>query len=210
VDRLSPRHITGLNITPMQVRLAKQRVRRRGMAGRITLMEGSATAMPLPDACCDIVTAVECAFHFHTRADFLAEAFRVLRPNGRLVVADIIRAAPERDGFRRQVQDVTWRQFADKFAVPAANADERAPYAAKLSAAGFIAVEVTPISEHVFPGWHQALREDPALFARLPLAGRLPYRFLLNFDARTVYGALDYVLTTARKPTQGGAPNGAV
>ncbi|MBC7431445.1 MAG: methyltransferase domain-containing protein [Rubritepida sp.] len=210
MERVSPRQITGLNITPMQVRLARQRVRRRGMADRITLIEGSASAMPLPDACCDVVTAVECAFHFHTRADFLAEAFRVLRPGGRLVLADIIRAAPEPDGFRRRVQDVTWRLFAEKFAVPAANADQRAPYAAKLRAAGFDRVEVRPIGSQVFPGWHQALRADPALFARLPLAGRLPYRFLLNFDARTVYAALDYVLATARKPAQKGEPDGVV
>lgn len=210
MERLSPRHITGLNITPMQVRLARARVRRRGMAERITLIEGSATAMPPPDACCDVVAAVECAFHFHTRADFLAEAFRVLRPGGRLVLADIIRAAPEPDGFRRRVQDLTWRQFAEKFAVPAASADQRAPYATKLRAAGFDSVEVAPIGEQVFPGWHQALREDRALFARLPLAGRLPYRFLLSLDARTVYAALDHVLATARKPTHEGEPDGAV
>lgn len=210
MDRLAPRHITGLNITPMQVRLAQARVRRRGMADRITLVEGSATAMPLPDACCDIVTAVECAFHFHTRADFMAEAFRVLRPGGRLVLADIIRAAPEPDGIRRRLQDFTWRQFAAKFSVPAENADRRAPYTAKLRATGFEGVEVTPIGEHVFPGWHQALREDGALFARLPLAGQLPYRLLLNLDARTAYGALDYVLATARKPMQEEERHGAV
>lgn len=57
---------------------------------------------------------------------------------------------------------------------------------------------------------HRALGEDRALFARLPLAGRLPYRLLLNFDARTVYSAFDYVLASARKPTQEGVPNGAV
>ena len=33
-------------LIPMQVRLARQRVQRRGMADRITLTEGSATAMP--------------------------------------------------------------------------------------------------------------------------------------------------------------------
>ena len=103
MERFSPRHITELNITPMQVRLDRQRVQRRGMADRITLTEGSATAMPLPHACCDIFTAVECAFHFHTRADFLAEAFCVLRPGGRLVLADVIRTAPEPAALRRRV-----------------------------------------------------------------------------------------------------------
>ena len=48
------------------------------------------------------------------------------------------------------------------------------------------------------------------MFARLPLAGWLPYRFLLNFDARTVYAAPDYVRTTARKPAQKENLDGAV
>ena len=110
----------------------------------------------------------------------------MLRPGGRLVMADVIRVAPEPAALRRQVQDFTWSQFAQKFAVPAPNADQRAPYAAKLRAADFATVDVRPIGEHVFSGWHRALAEDPALFVRLPMAGRLPYRLVLNFDARTV------------------------
>ena len=125
------------------------------------------------------------------------------------MLADVIRAAPETEARRRRVQDFTWSQFAQKFAVPEANADQRAPYAAKLNAAGFATVDVTPIGEHVFPGWHRALSEDAELFARLPLAGRLPYRLLLNFDARTVYSAFDYVLATACKPREKGVCDGA-
>lgn len=206
--RFAPRHITGLNVTPIQVRIGSERVRRRGLAERITLRQGSATAMPLPNACCDVVTAVECAFHFDTREAFLAEAFRILRPGGRLVLADIIRAAPAPTGWRRRLQEFTWSQFAQKFAVPPANADRREGYAAKFGSAGFEAVQVTPIGDQVFPGWHRALAADPALFRRLPLAGRLPYRALLKLDAGTVYGALDYVLASARKPalSAGAAP----
>jgi ubiquinone/menaquinone biosynthesis C-methylase UbiE len=199
-ERFGPRHITGLNVTPVQVRLGRARVRRHGLAHRITLREGSATAMPLPDASCDAVTAVECAFHFHTREAFLAEAFRVLRPGGRLVLADIIRAAPDADPLRRRWQEASWRGFAAKFAIPDANADRRDTYMEKLRAAGFEAVRATPIGEDVFPGWHRALSEDPALFARLPAAGRLPYRLLRRLKAEQVYAALDYVLAVAQKP----------
>jgi hypothetical protein len=41
---------------------------------------------------------------------------------------------------------------------------------------------------------------DPDLLRRFHLAGRVPYRFLLRFDANTVYSAFDYVLAEARKP----------
>lgn len=67
IERFAPRHITGLNVTRSQVRVARERVRSRGLADRIDLREGSATAMPLAAASCDIVTALECAFHFDTR-----------------------------------------------------------------------------------------------------------------------------------------------
>lgn len=199
-ERFRPRHITGLNITPLHVRVGRARVRRRGLADRISLRLGSATAMPLPDACCDVVTALECAFHFDTRDAFLAEAHRVLRPGGRLVLADIIRAGAAPPGPRRWWQEFTWAQVAEKFAIPPANAVRRRAYAARLAAAGFAGVRVTPIGDQVFPGWHRALAEDPALRRRLPLAARLPYRALLGLDAGLVYGGLDYVLAAARKP----------
>jgi cyclopropane fatty-acyl-phospholipid synthase-like methyltransferase len=60
-ENFVPRHITGLNVTASQVRVARARVRRRGLADRIELLEGSATEMPLAEDCCDIVTALECA-----------------------------------------------------------------------------------------------------------------------------------------------------
>ncbi|NDC75875.1 methyltransferase domain-containing protein [bacterium] len=60
-----------------------QHVSGSGMAERSPLIKGSATAMPLPDTCCAIVTAIECGFHLDTREDFLAAAFRLLRPGGR-------------------------------------------------------------------------------------------------------------------------------
>lgn len=199
-ERFAPRRITGLNITPLHVRLGRHRVRRAGMADQIDLREGSATAMPLPDACCDVVTAVECAFHFDTRADFLAEAMRVLRPGGRIVVADIIRAAPADGAWRRRWQEASWRQLARALSIPPANADHMEDYTARYAAAGFDDVAVRSIAKEVFPGFHQALRDDAALFARLPRAARLLYRPLLRVDAGRVYGGLDYVLASARKP----------
>jgi ubiquinone/menaquinone biosynthesis C-methylase UbiE len=198
-ELFAPRHITGLNVTSSQVRVARARVRRRGLADRIALLEGSATDMPLAAASCDIVTALECAFHFDTRERFFGEAFRVLRPGGRLVLADVIRNAPATAPLRCALQEATWNTVARKFSIPQANADSRDTYAGKLRGMGFDEVRVTSIREHVFPGWHRALAEDPALVRRLPLAGRIPYGLFRNASASSVYSAFDYVIASATK-----------
>jgi ubiquinone/menaquinone biosynthesis C-methylase UbiE len=199
-QRFAPRRITGLNVTPQHVRMGRVRVRRAGLSDVITLREGSATAMPLPDACCDVVTALECAFHFDTRERFLAEAWRVLRPGGRLVMADILRAPAAASPLLARWQALSWRGFADRFQVPAANAVERAGLAAQLAALGFEAVRVEPIGEDVFPGFHHALMTDRELARRLPATLLLPYRALGRLGAARVYAALDYVLVFAQKP----------
>lgn len=202
MDRLAPAHITGLNITSSQVKLARERVQARGLADRIELLEASATAMPLPDAGFDQVLGVECAFHFDTREDFFREAFRVLRPGGRLVLADVIRADPDPRRFRRAVQDFNWNFFAKKYAVPAANADSRATYADKLRAAGFATVDVQSIRQHVYPGLHHYMATEPSMLKRFHPVARLPYRMTLRFKAEAVYSAYDYILAVAEKPVE--------
>lgn len=200
VERLSPAHITGLNISPSQVRLARDRVAARGMAERIELVEGSATEMTFSDNAFDQVVGVECAFHFDTRERFFAEAFRVLGPGGRLALCDVIRAAPDRHPLRRRVQDFNWRFFMQKFAVPAANADNSESYAAKLAAAGFNAVRVESIRHHVYPGLHRYMAADRTMLRRFHPLARLPYYLTLRFSADAVYAAYEYVLVAAEKP----------
>jgi cyclopropane fatty-acyl-phospholipid synthase-like methyltransferase len=125
---LRPDRIIGLNITASQVDLARQRVAEAGLDDRIDLRLGSATEMPTDSGSVEIVVALECAFHFHTRERFFLEAWRVLRPGGRLVTADIIPTAALRRRTARFQQRISWGLVADKFAIPAENAETRPIY----------------------------------------------------------------------------------
>lgn len=76
--------ITGINISEFQ--LAQARVNAPGST--FYLMD--AVDLQFEDASFDAIICVEAAFHFRTRRDFLAEALRVLKPNGYLLLADLI------------------------------------------------------------------------------------------------------------------------
>jgi ubiquinone/menaquinone biosynthesis C-methylase UbiE len=88
-ERLHGVSLTGLNIDARQIERARRRVRPR-KGNRLEFVEGDACDMPFEAGSFDVVIALECAFHFADRARFLAETRRVLRPGGRLVVADFV------------------------------------------------------------------------------------------------------------------------
>ncbi|MEM9214076.1 MAG: class I SAM-dependent methyltransferase [Cyanobacteria bacterium P01_F01_bin.150] len=138
--------ITGLNVTELQVEIAKERVAKAGLAERINLQVGSATDIPFQDNSFDKVTALECAFHFDTREDFLAEAFRVLRPGGTVAIADCLPRVGRKIDF--------WlRMNSKKSFMPVANLYDHRVYVEKLKRLGFVNIKVEIINEYVWPAW---------------------------------------------------------
>jgi len=96
IEKLNARYrrleLTGLNIDPRQLNICN---RLRPKANNMfRWVEADASRLPFPDASFDRLFCVEAMFHFASRGEFLSEAFRVLKPEGRLVVTDILLIMP--------------------------------------------------------------------------------------------------------------------
>ena len=76
---------------------------RRRLVGRrnVELRRGELEALPVEDASCDAALLLLGLTHVAEPARALAEAARILRPGGRLVVVDLL--AHDRDDFRRRL-----------------------------------------------------------------------------------------------------------
>jgi cyclopropane fatty-acyl-phospholipid synthase-like methyltransferase len=77
--------LVGINIDQRQLALARQR--RQYPA---SFAAADACALPFKSACFDLILCVESIFHFDSRAAFLCEASRVLRPGGMMVLSDFV------------------------------------------------------------------------------------------------------------------------
>ena len=197
VEHYDVAKITGLNITAFQVERARQRVAQRGLQDRILLGMGSATQMPFSSGTFSKVTALECAHHFDTREQFFAEAFRVLKPGGRIALADGI---PE-VGVSNPT--LLTKIVLRHWATPVANYYDRNEYSRKLKAAGFVNVQCRSISAHVFPGTvtYSALRRSGLRLedAVIPELSKADVEKALK--RWSPMGLNDYVIVTADKPT---------
>ena len=81
--------VTALDITPRMIALARLKARQRGARARFLV--GDMTALPLPDACLDVVTTGYGLRNVPDLDAALREIHRVLKPGGRLLSLDFNR-----------------------------------------------------------------------------------------------------------------------
>jgi cyclopropane fatty-acyl-phospholipid synthase-like methyltransferase len=88
--------LVGLNIDLRQLDICRGILPREGNS--LSLVQADASAPPFRPASFDRVFCLEAMFHFPSRAEFLSQAARLLRPGGRLVLTDILLARPSARG----------------------------------------------------------------------------------------------------------------
>jgi SAM-dependent methyltransferase len=95
--------VIGLDMTAAMRRKLERNARAMGAAG-LEVLDGNAEAIPLPDASVDVVTSNGVINLVPDKPRAIAEIARVLRPGGRLQVADIVVGTLPSEACRSQPQ----------------------------------------------------------------------------------------------------------
>ena len=89
--RALPVRATGVTLSPVQARMAAERLAEAGLADRVRCVEGDYTALPPEVETADAAYAIESFVHGPSPERFFREAARLVRPGGLLMVCDDVR-----------------------------------------------------------------------------------------------------------------------
>jgi cyclopropane fatty-acyl-phospholipid synthase-like methyltransferase len=89
--------VIGVNITGYQINECKDKAKRLGLQKECTFIESDYCDTPFADEQFDVVWSCESLCHAANKKDFYLEASRILKPGGRLILADYHRELPAPD-----------------------------------------------------------------------------------------------------------------
>jgi sarcosine/dimethylglycine N-methyltransferase len=145
--------VTGIELTPARVSGAQELTRRVGLDGTARIVEGNVMDVPLPDASVDAVVSQEAFCHVPDVNRAVVEAFRILRPDGRLAFTDWIANQPLTPADAQMM----WQGMAIQ---PLRSIPE---YRSLVEGAGFTVISTKDLTEE----WAPILKERLAMYQRL-------------------------------------------
>jgi arsenite methyltransferase len=126
--------VFGLDMTDEMLALARENQKKSGLTN-VVFLKGQIESIPLPSQSVDVILS-NCVINLSADKDqVFREAFRVLRPGGRLAVSDVVVRGPVPESVRKNVE--LWLGCI-------AGALEESEYRAKLLQAGFTDIRLEP------------------------------------------------------------------
>ena len=160
--------VTGLTVVPYQVAKARRLARQSTAEDRLDFLERDYTDTCLRTESYDVVWAVESVVHCDDKASFVREAHRLLRPGGRLVIAEyLLREHPPLDAH----EHAELQPWLDAWMMP--DLLTAGEYADHCSRAGFDGFRLVDWSPQVAPSLRKCRRQAGLVRPLVGLVHRL-------------------------------------
>jgi tocopherol O-methyltransferase len=194
--------VTGITVSSRQVNTAREKAFRAGLSEGIRFEQRSYTDTGYPPESFDVVWALESVGHTPKKDEFIDEAYRILKPGGRLIMADGWATHP------RANQHRAMQRLMAAWASPGVQLDTLDRFAASLGKHGFNVERASEETEHIIPTvqhlyrWYVRTRAIHQAMRVVKLRSDVQTRN--HGSARDQYqawrdGALQYGVVLARK-----------
>ncbi len=136
-------HVVGITISEKQKDKANTYAQRPGLQDKTEFFVRDFNNTGFADATFDVVWAIESVCHAERKADFLNEAFRILKPGGRIIVGDgFLRRTPGADREMR-----IYQEFCQGFALD--NLATVDSFSLDMHRAGFMRIEMHDMTARI-------------------------------------------------------------
>lgn len=136
--------VIGISLSAKQVNSASKFAESVGLSEKVTFAQQDYCNTDFPNESFDIVWAIESVCYAKEKLDFLSEAYRLLKPGGKLIVADFFEKKGLTGIDKRQMAKMAYGWAINQFATIE-------DFALNASEAGFKNFEVDNISKQISP-----------------------------------------------------------
>lgn len=138
-------NVTGITVSPNQVYKAQQKALHSGLLDRTRFEQRDYTDTGYPPESFDVVWALESVGHARDKDAFIDEAHRVLKPEGRLIMADGWATYPKAN------QHQALQRLMAAWGSPGVHLDTLERFAISLGRRGFSVERATDETTHIIP-----------------------------------------------------------
>jgi sarcosine/dimethylglycine N-methyltransferase len=145
--------VTGIELTRARVKGAEELTHLVGLQNSVRVIEANVMQVPLPNSSVDVVISQEALLHVPDKGCAVAEAYRILKPGGRIAFTDWVAHRPLSDTDK----GLMWRGMA------VADLYSLESYCGLTSQAGFTVSSV----EDLTTDWRVILKQRLAMYRKL-------------------------------------------